>query len=299
MSWRADKAVGFMRIEVILGGAPTRFVVVHYHVFKNGGSTLESILEREFSGQFASLHGPTADSAVDARNLADFLREHPEVRAVTSHHLCYPKPEMANVVIFDCCFLRHPLERVHSIYTYLRKTASVDALGQLAQRSNPAEFIRELIDRWPHLVSDVQTHRLANGGAFTRPAHEGDLERATRVVQDMAIPGVLGMFDESLAAAEYFLKPAFPGIRLEYMLKNASQPIERVSEWKETDWVHLWGASAYEEIKRLNQFDLELYRRAVSEIERRLSYVPNSRKKLENFRSRCAALQAQPSAISA
>ena len=288
-----------MRIEVVVGVPAVRFVVVHYHIFKNGGSTLESILEREFSDQFSSLHGPTADSVLDAQDLADLLQKHPEVRAVTSHHLCYPKPEIPKVVIFDCCFLRHPFERTHSIYTYLRKTAPVDALSRLAQDSTPAEFVRALIDRWPHLVSDVQTHRLANGGAFTRPANNGDLEKATRVLMDMAIPGVLGMFDESLVVAEYFLGPAFPGIRLEYLLKNVSRPIERLSGGKEEDWIRLWGASVYEEIERLNQFDLELYRRAVGEIRRRLSYVPSSSHKLEDFKSRCAAAHAKYNSVSA
>jgi hypothetical protein len=291
-----------MSIDALVGGDPPRYVVVHYHIFKNGGSTLESIFEREFPGRFASLHGPTPDAVLGENHLAEFLRDNPDICALTSHHLCYPKPIVPGIIVFDCCFLRHPLDRAHSIYTYLRKAASLtkiaadDPLGRLAQRLSAADFVKALADRWPHLISDVQTHRLANAGAFTRPANDADLEKATRILLDMSVPGVLGLFDESLVAAEYFLRPAFPGIRLEYVRQNASVAFEANAAKNEGDWVRRWGTSLYEEIARLNQFDLELYRRGVREIERRLSYVPRFSERIEDFRSRCAAYAAAPSA---
>ena len=43
----------------------TRFLIVHYHIFKNGGSTITSILEREFRNAFATVHGPDDVSVVD------------------------------------------------------------------------------------------------------------------------------------------------------------------------------------------------------------------------------------------
>ena len=49
-----------MRFDFTLDVPRPRFVVVHYHFFKNAGSTIESILEREFAGEFATLHGLTA-----------------------------------------------------------------------------------------------------------------------------------------------------------------------------------------------------------------------------------------------
>src|SRR5579864_6219024 len=206
-----------MHRDITIAARPIRFVIVHYHIFKNAGSTIESILAREFPGRFASLHGPVPDMVLDGNHLAEFLEKNPTVAAVTSHHLCYPKPAIRHMVLFDCCFLRHPLDRVQSAYSYLRKTDTDDPLCRLAHRHSPADFVRSLLDHSPHLISDVQVHRLTNGGAFTRPASEMDLERATRVVLDMAIPGAVDMFDESLVAAEYFLNPAFPGIRLEYV----------------------------------------------------------------------------------
>jgi hypothetical protein len=275
-----------MRCEVTIAACPIRFVIVHYHIFKNAGSTIKSILAREFPGRFASLHGPTRDVVLNGGHLAEFLEKNSTVSAVTSHHLCYPKPAIRNTVLFDCCFLRHPLERVQSVYSYLRKIECDDPLCRLAHRHSSADFVKFLLERSPHLISDVQVHRLVNGGAFTRPASEMDLEQATRVLLEMAIPGVTGMFDESLVAAEYFLNPAFPGIRLEYVRQNVSAPSELDPAERQNQLRRLWGATAYEELARLNEFDLEIYRRAKEEVGRRLALVPKFDEKLLEFRSR-------------
>src|ERR1700742_4745392 len=113
-----------MRSNVIIEVPRHRFVIVHYHIFKNGGTTIESVLQREFADGFVSLHGPSADSVLDANDLTRFLDEHPDIRAVSSHHLRYPKPENRGWVVFDCCFLRHPLTRLASVYSWFRRFPS-------------------------------------------------------------------------------------------------------------------------------------------------------------------------------
>ena len=52
-----------MRLDATLTSANPRFVIVHYHIFKNGGSTIEAILERESGHRFATLHNTQAVAA--------------------------------------------------------------------------------------------------------------------------------------------------------------------------------------------------------------------------------------------
>ena len=61
-------------------------------------------LEREFGGEFATLHGLTPDTELDNDELSVFLSTHRDIKAVSSHHLRYPLPNIKNVVIFDLCF---------------------------------------------------------------------------------------------------------------------------------------------------------------------------------------------------
>jgi len=279
--------------NVIVPTPFARYVIVHYHIFKNGGSTIEFILQRMFRERFARLHGRGTEAALDAADLRGFLRKYPEVAAVSSHHLRYPKPALRDSIIFDCCFLRHPLQRIRSIYTYLRKLESTDALCQLARRLTAPAFARHLIDQLPHLISNVQVIQLSRAGRFTRPASQQDLDRATAILQDMAIPGVVEMFDESLVAAEYFLQPAFPAIGCEYIAQNVTrEPHVGVAD-PESELAEYWGAGVQEDLVRLNEFDFELHRRARQEVVRRLGLVPSPVEKLAQFQSRCSRLYTE------
>ncbi len=280
-----------MRFECRIAVPPMRYIVVHYHIFKNGGSTIESILEREFAGRYATLHGPDAGSTLDAGHLIEFLADRPRIEAVASHHLRYPKPVLRNAVFFDCCFLRNPLDRLQSLHAYLRRAAAEDDLSRSAKRENLRTFTTRLLEHSPHVISDVQVTHLARAGAFTRPAAEFDLERASDVLREMAMPGVVDMFDESLVASEYFLKPAFPELRLEYVPQNVSKSLDELGEEPERKSREAWGDELHEELTRLNQMDLELVRRARAEILRRLSLVPRAARRLEEFRGRCAMMR--------
>lgn len=291
-----------MRRDAIIDSPTQRFVIVHYHIFKNGGSTIEAILAREFgkreSGHaFATLHGPQASSTLDARDLERFLRRNPRVTVVSSAHLRYPKPAIRHMVIFDCCFLRHPLERLDSLYRYSRNVDSEDFLSVRARRMNAREFFCDLLKESPHLISNVQVTQIACAGAFTRPAHSYDLERAAGILADMAMPGLVEMFDESLTAAEYFLKPAFPRLSLEYVPRNVTRvPTASRAQNRQERLMRLWGGDVYEDLARLNQFDLELFRRAENEIRRRVALIPDAEARLLEFQSRCAQLSSEPPA---
>ena len=278
-----------MRLDFTLEVPGPRFVVVHYHFFKNAGSTIESILEREFGGEFATLHGLTPDTELDNDELSVFLSTHRNIKAVSSHHLRYPLPHLKNVVIFDLCFIRHPLDRLQSMYSYLRKANTGGALCQMANTHSVTGFLRNLVDESPHLVSNVQVLQLARSGRFTRPAGEEDLSRAIEAVRKMAIPGVVDLFDASLVVAEYFLRPAFPQINLHYTRQNVTAGrIE--SAQREKRYRELWGSAVYDDVLALNQCDLQLHAATVAEVYARMAVVPQAQERMDDFRSRCKEL---------
>lgn len=272
----------------------TRFLIVHYHIFKNGGSTIASILEREFRDSFATVHGPDDVSVVDLVSLANFVSSHAEIQAISSHHLRYPKPVLPDTIIFDCCFLRHPLDRLQSLYSYFQRILADDPLCRLARQEPPRSFFRKLIDSAPHLISNVQVTMLAQSGAFTRPVDTPDVEVASDVIAKMAIPGLVEKFDESLVAAEYFLKPAFPRLRLDYLPQNVSRPLGGNAADRQEGLRRSWGPDLYATLVHLNQCDLELWRRAEYEVMRRLDLVPDAEQRLAEFRARCPNKPAYP-----
>lgn len=283
-----------MYLEAVIPQTSPRFIIVHYHIFKNGGTTIEHVLDREFSGRFATLHGHASDSVLDSKDLVQFLKQHPEIAAVSSHHLRYPKPRSRKTVFFDCCFLRDPIDRLYSSYKHFRRSASDDTYSRWARSCSPSEFAERLCDQYPHQVSNVQVNQLANAGNFMRPLNDRDLDQAVAVVRDMAIPGLVEMFEESMTIAEYFLSPAFPAIRLEYSPQNVSPSRCGLPVNAKNDWCDIWGSTLHARLLRLNALDLELIRRTRIEILRRLESMPRFPERLAEFRTRCARLSAQP-----
>ena len=91
-------------------------------------------------------------------------------------------------------------------------------------------------------------------GLFTRPPHPDDLERASAILRNMAIPGLVEMYDESLVAAEYFLQPAFAAVTLEYIPQNISRPLGPTDSVRTRDrlerLVRLWGADLFQDLVR-------------------------------------------------
>ena len=88
--------------------AAVRFVLLHYHFFKNAGTTIEEILAHSFFENYARLDTEDFDGAVSREELVSFLDRHPRMKAVSSHQFRYPVPQVPGYIFFDLCFLRDP-----------------------------------------------------------------------------------------------------------------------------------------------------------------------------------------------
>jgi Sulfotransferase family len=252
-----------------------RHVILHYHIFKNAGTTIDGILEANFGAGFAHLHGRRHDSTVTNTDLFDFLLAYPEIRAVSSHHLRFPKPKSDTFVFFDAIFLRHPLDRLCSIYEFYRRAEeSRDPLAEHARRLDLAGFMELLLMRYPHLVNDSQVNCLARGGQYTRPPSRTDLEKAHRIVTDAAIPGVIEILDVSLKAAEYYLCPAFGRLKLEYSRQNVSPGRAESLDVRLQRMEQACGQEIYRELREMNALDLELVEFASIEVRSRRDRIP-------------------------
>ncbi len=247
---------------------PVRYVLVHYHIFKNAGSTVEYALDRAFGDRFCLLHGPDPDSVLTGADLIGFLGANPEVCAVSSHHLKFPVPEMRGTVLIDWCFLRDPMRRVQSMYQYFRRIDPTDELSERARMGDARSFVEWMVRECPQMINDVQVNLLANGGVYLRPPSQIDFERAAALVDRMAMVGVVDLFDESVTAAEYYLRPVF-GVGLHYVRQNSSGAAGVV----EASFREQMGAELYEVVAAMNRLDLELVGRAEREVERRFRAI--------------------------
>src|SRR5713101_787371 len=278
--------------EYIVPVSSQQFVLLHYHIFKNAGSTIEYAMRRFFGNRFVTLHGPDPDSILRGEDIAAFLVNHPKIAAISSHHVKYPKPAVAGVIVFDVCALRDPLERLRSVYQHFQRSEPVDELSARAKEMDLRSFLDLLIRQYPHMVNDAQVNTLANAAAYTRPPDSTDLGEALRIVREMSVISVVDLFDESLVAAEYFLCPAFPAIQLEYVSQNVSQ--KDAEPFRDAV-----GTTIYQQLEKMNHLDGELLSQARAEVRRRFDLVPDAQERLAAFRRRCAGLEGAPPRVMA
>lgn len=264
-----------------------RQVFVHCYIMKNGGSTIQRVLRREFGHSLYEIHRENDDGRIAPRELAALLHAHPDARAVASHHFMLQLPEIADMALFTCCPVREPLERLGSLYRYFRTAGGDDDLGRLARELDLGAFLRTLFDRAPHYVFNVQTALFANGGRF-RPLHERHAADAVATMERLDVNVVVDRMDESLTVAEYFLGHAFPGLQLHYVAMNRTASIDTSRRQREAELREQCGDELFAQLRRANAFDRHLFACADAELDRRIALVPDFGGRLADLRRRSA-----------
>ena len=92
-------------------------------MFKNAGTTFDWSLARYFGEGFTD-HRDDDAMREGASYLADWLEQHPQCRALSSHWITPPLPDWQNLCL--CLFLRDPIERARSVYQFERAQQGVD-----------------------------------------------------------------------------------------------------------------------------------------------------------------------------
>jgi hypothetical protein len=99
-----------------------RHVILHHHIFKNAGTTLDFSLQRQFGAGFSGLHNEQ-HGVVSAGAVIDFLDQNPDLKALSSHD--FHTQDFGHgdrYRFFNLALVRRPLARMLSIYTYGRQS---------------------------------------------------------------------------------------------------------------------------------------------------------------------------------
>jgi hypothetical protein len=258
----------------MIGPALMRLVILHYHIFKNAGSTIEDILDHSFGERFAKLETAAQEGLISNPELVRFFDARPDLRAFSSHQVRHPLPEASGYLFFDVCFLRDPVDRIRSIYTYFRqKPNPADAMSDLANRTALGDFIAGMIHDFPLFVKNVQVNLLACAGDSDEPEPR-DLDVATERMLATSFLGVVDCFDQSVAAGAHALRCAFPELDCARPAVNVSDGLRGTVASRTGKLRQACTPEVYQELLRLNALDLQLVDRARAEVLRRFRQIP-------------------------
>jgi hypothetical protein len=181
-----------------------RTIIVHHHIFKNAGSSIERLLATAFGAGWASLEGPTPTSLLRPEDLADFVRDRPEILAVSSHLLRPPAPEGLHVLAV--VLIRHPLDRAFSVYSHLRRYPDGLNTGDAAQQMTFAQFVLWCLNNKTlggMVITDYQVIHLSaasfrGGHIYEAVATEEDLQHVIHYLSHTACLGTVDRFDTAM-----------------------------------------------------------------------------------------------------
>jgi hypothetical protein len=175
-----------------------RKVVVHYHIFKNAGTSVDAALAASLPTWRDWTEGPAAYLRPD--DLAAYLADRPSAEALSCHTLRPPAP--AGFDVFPIILLRHPLDRAYSAYLHERRCAPNTLSCQIARATDFAGYVRWCLDHQSDggiVICNYQTIHLGDpvwrDHLYTARAGDAELARALDLLESLPTPGVVDRFE--------------------------------------------------------------------------------------------------------
>jgi len=194
-----------------------RTIILHYHLFKNAGTSVDRILQRNFPERWvtAEFRGQNNTAQV-----TDWIQNEPDAVAFSSHTMMGPLPKLPGVEIIPVMMLRDPISRIRSAYRFehAQKTDNFGAI--LARHTDLEGYVRvRLALPGDRQCRNFQTWRLAS----LVPGPEPELERATKALGQLSVAGLVSDFGGSLGRLQTVLAEVHPDFTFENLRLNVSK----------------------------------------------------------------------------
>jgi hypothetical protein len=263
-----------------------RNVILHCHLFKNAGTTLDWALQRSFGSGFIDHRDDMEMRQYGIDYLDQFLGNQATVRALSSHHMPF-MPEYKKP-FYWLLLLREPISRIRSVYEFEVKQP-VSSLGsEMAKQMDLSEYINwRMQDDVQPVIKNFYARYLCNKAIPDEVINDLDMECAIqRLSLNNVLVGTVERFDESMVFFEESLKGSFPGIDLSYIRQN----IGSYESGLPLSFLDEISPEPREFLLDNNQLDKELHAMISSELEKKIHKIHDFDNKLDSFKKRCDSL---------
>jgi hypothetical protein len=245
-----------------------RTVIVHYHLFKNAGTTVDGILERNFPGDARGhLEGPFPWSTVSPNEILAYALANPAVRAISSHQARLPLPRHPEIAFLPILFLRHPIDRFASVYEFERRQPA-DSLSPsvaIARNGGLAAFANWVVEREATAVCrNFQVAHVASAQSDMREARSthNDYLQSLAHLRGLPFFGIVESFEDSMKALQAIVRPHIGELNIDFSIENCTPGRKATLEERLEHIESELGPSLYRELLEHNALDMLLYREA-------------------------------------
>jgi hypothetical protein len=272
-----------------------RPLCLHYHIFKNAGTTFDWILERNFGSdalQFDDI--ANIDTWLSVEQLLEFVANHNHAESISSHQLnVFPVIEHPEIQFLSIVFIRHPIDRALSICRYMKRDIRGDYRILKAKSSTLKQYILFNLEL-EGKISPMRNFQVRFLCRPDVPVYSGlyihDLQRAYDHLNLFTVFGIVERMNESLVLAEEILRNYFPQMDLSYIKQNVSSDAnDTLNERLEKTRLEI-GSGLMDQLIESNNLDFQLYDYASKKLDELINNVNNFNNKLTDFNKRCQEL---------
>ncbi len=244
-----------------------RRVILHYHLFKNAGTSLDAAFKENFKGDEWVTKEFPAQPAKNREQVAQWILDNPQAKCFSSHTAILPPPNLEGVKIFPVIFVRHPIDRIVSAYTFEKKQGGDSFGAVLARNTTLAGYIESrLALKHDRQCRNFHVHFLstmfgANLGT--------ELERSKMAIEQLPLVGLVEEYNNSLSCLEKLLiKEGFNNIKLKPVERNVSRKHTQSLDENLAELFKNIGEILYDNLFHENACDFDLYRHILENFKR-------------------------------
>ncbi|WP_165735333.1 sulfotransferase family 2 domain-containing protein [Pseudoalteromonas sp. C8] len=235
-------------------------IILHYHLFKNAGTSLDAALKENFSeeeGEWVTKEFP-GQPAKNREELKQWVIDNPQAKCFSSHTAIFPVPQIEGIKIIPVIFYRHPIDRIASAYSFERKQGGESYGATLARESTLAGYIESRLSvKGDRQCCDFHAHRLAT---MFGEKQGDEATRAKMAIEALPFVGLVEKYSESLERLEALLKAeGFEGIKLKPVEKNVSRGVKKTLDEKLAEIKEQLGDEVFDMLATANVVDLEIW----------------------------------------
>lgn len=241
-----------------------RHIIIHYHIFKNAGTTIDGILEKNFGTQCGYIEGANPWDTLESDLILKYAMDNPQLKSISSHQARLPIPVSQDISFHPILFLRHPIDRIGSVY-YFERNQPVDSpsLGaKIARELGIVEYVKWRLEKGNgSVVKNFQTIYLAGRQHDMRSAvaTDQDLQLAIERISLSPNFGVVEYFNESITRIGKYLSQYFGPVDMRYSIKNRSNERKAVVQARLDDMEAVLGRNLFTRLIDENDMDMQLY----------------------------------------
>ncbi len=240
--------------------AAARSVIVHYHLFKNAGTSVERLLRQSLGDAWASWDKPESGAKISGQELQQWLEDNPKIRAVSSHQLVPPVPR-GGFHVTPVVFVREPLSRVRSAWLFEwqkqkglsePKGSLTDYIEEKFKQKNTSVIANFQVSRLSNLQYDNVKQRLHRYNHELLPA-------ACGFIESLPFVGLVDRFSDSLRLMADCTRKRFPDLVVQEHRENVTDDSSSTLEQRIELLRKEIGNDLFDELCVRNRLDLQLY----------------------------------------